>query len=216
MRSSPARVLRLPIEALVVCLLVLGACAVATPRPPIPSSTTASLAEGRGYVVVHVDTNTVVDELHAGRELIGQALPAGQHIWLIELPAGRHAWTGVRITFRDHAKTYRPEQFVGLNEREFEFDVVEGRINYPGELVIRTDPKSYRFAVHRGRAGWVWNISIRNRNHSAMAIRRLAKTFDGLLASHPIRYAGTSGDGFLDYYSRERGRLAKAGGDDAK
>lgn len=216
MRSSPPRVRRFLIEALVVFLLVLGACAVPTPRPPIAASPPAPLAASRGYVVVHVDTNTVVDKLYAGRELISQALPAGQHIWLIDLPAGRHAWTGVRITFKEHVKTYRPEQFGGLNEREFEFDVVEGRINYPGELVIRTDPKSYRFTVRRGRAGWFWNLSIRNRNHSAMAIRRLAKTFGDLFASHPIRYAGTSGDGFLDYYSRERTQLAKPAEGDAK
>ncbi len=70
-----------------------------------------------------------------------------------------------------------------------------GKINYPGELVIRKSSlSSWRNQI----------LIVRNRNHSAMAVRDLKGSYDALLSALPLHYAGSSGDGFLEYYMKKR------------
>ena len=75
-----------------------------------------------------------------------------------------------------------------------------GAINYPGELMLHAE---------YGRCGEVRTVRIRNRNHSAMALRSLSKSHGPILEHFPLRYGGRSGDGFLEFFDRERARVAK-------
>ena len=212
MRSRRLRSTGTCVAGLVFAALALAACASPRPIPVVLPDRPLSLAENEGLLIVQIDTNSNVQRISAGARVISENLPKGQHIWIASLPAGRYAWSEVRIEFVGLRNSYRPGQFKGLNEHEFEFDVVAGQINYPGELVIRTDPDSYHFEVYRGRSGYYWDISIRNRNHSAMAIRSLLKSHSTLLDGYAVRYAGSSGDGFLDYYTREKARIRGSAG----
>ena len=200
------------VAGLAFVALVLAACASPRPIPVVLPDLPLSLAEDEGLLIVQIDTNSSVARISAGASVISENLPKGRHIWIASLPAGRYAWSEVRIEFAGLRNSYRPGQFKRLNEHEFEFDVVAGQINYPGELVIRTDPDSFQFDVYRGHAGYFWDISIRNRNHSAMAIRSLLKSHARLLDDYAVRYAGSSGDGFLAFYAKEKARVRGSAG----
>ena len=130
---------------------------------------------------------------------IARDLPVGRHLWIIRAKAGQYRWGGIRLLAQDHGSaTIRPERKLESGRDEFAFDVEAGKINYPGHLLVR---------LRAPALGMRSGLSIRNRNHAAMAIRLLSKSHPDLIASRPIRNAGTSGDRFLDFYSRERDRL---------
>jgi len=182
-------------SALFASSLLLSGCASAPPASVKPGPF-EPLGAGEGFLVVQVDTELGIERLQADRAVIARDLQPGEHLWLIRLPAGRYRWSEVRLTAQWHGtKTIRPETFTARDDREFSFDVEAGAVNYPGEIVIR---------LRDDDAGIVDGLSLRNRNHSAIAVRTLAKTHAPLLAAHPIRYAGESGDEFLQYYTRMR------------
>jgi acetyl esterase/lipase len=185
--------------AFAAVLAFLG-CASGPPTP-VPGGGGEPLSSDEGYLVIHVDTDVAIERIAAGGQDFVRNLQPGRHLWLVRAKAGRARWTSVKLTPQpSNSGPIRPKAFSVLNEKEFEFEVEAGAVNYPGDLVIRlADPD----------AGIMAGISVRNRNHSAMAVRKLAKTHSGLLAAHPIRYAGSSGDEFLQFYTKERDRLAK-------
>jgi hypothetical protein len=47
-----------------------------------------------------------------------------------------------------------------------------------------------------------------------MAVRGLRGSYDPILRAFPLHYAGLSGDGFLEYYMRERSDAGLIGADD--
>lgn len=193
----PSRVGRL----VFLSLWVVGLATCASPPPTaIVPGPFRPLGTDEGLVVIQIDTDVAIERIALSSGVVASALQAGQHLWLIRAKSGRDRWESVKLLPQTTTESsIRPEAIGVLNEREFEFDVVAGAINYPGEIVIRMRVPQYGI-----RSG----VSVRNRNHSAMAIRRLAKTHAALLAAHPIRYAGSSGDTFLEDYTTERDRVA--------
>jgi hypothetical protein len=192
------------VQGLVVLVaLALLACAGGPPlaEPPGP---TVPLAADEGFVVIQIDTDVGVEHIQLDHRDIVRDLQPGEHLWLIRMKAGRKRWTSVRLMPQSRTEdAIEPEAKGVLNEKEFEFDVQAGAINYPGELIVRFGVED--FGIGSG-------VSVRNRNHSAMAIRRLAKSHAKLLADHPLRYAGGSGDEFLQFYTQERDRMKASGG----
>ncbi len=188
--------------ALGVLVLMLAGCAGAPPAAIKPGPF-EPLAENEGYLVVQIGNSLAVSEVVAGGLVLARDLQPGEHLWLTRVKAGRYRFSSVRIgAVGPRSPVLRPKPFGVLNEREFDFEVEAGKINYPGHLLVRFyDPK----------AGAGSGIVVRNRNHSAMAIRELSKSHPELIAAHPLRYAGYSGDGFLEFYTRERDRLRKPG-----
>jgi hypothetical protein len=184
---------------LLVALLVLQSSCASGPSEIVHPGRFERLAGGEGFLVIHVDAELGVEKLDAGRIPIARDLPVGNHLWIIRAKAGRYRWTGVRLVAQRHGSdTIKPDHERESGADEFSFDVEEGKINYPGHLLIR---------LRMPALGIASGVSIRNRNHSAMAIRRLSKSHPELIAGHPIRYAGTSGDRFLQFYTQERSRL---------
>ena len=213
----------------VVASLAVSACTNSRPRvrsttplggpslraESVAVDAVATLADDEGLLVVHVDTNARLERLVAGDVAIAEELAAGRYAWLVRLKAGRYAWTEIafaaepvsrdvrRMCRRDRVARVNPLfDLYGVERSEFQFDVEAGAINYAGELLLKAEYHRICRAAHR-----IW---IRNRNHSAMALRSLLKTHPVHLDALPIRYAGRSGDGFLDFYTRERERLARA------
>lgn len=200
-RSGPGRRRIVAWRTPFLCgLMVVGlsGCAGGPPPavPPVPGQT---LGGDEGFVVIQVDSELAIERLEANGRPIAFGLQPGQHLWLVRMRAGRQCWTAVRFEIQaSNERSIRPEAKGVLNEKEFEFTVEAGAINYPGEIIVRMNAPEYG-----ARSGF----SVRNRNHSAIAIRKLMKTHADLLEAHPIRYAGSSGDEFLQFYTKERDRL---------
>lgn len=190
----------------VILLALLAGFAVgcaSAPPAAVPPGAFEPLADGEGFLVVQVDSDVAVDRIRMDGRVVVSDLQPGQHLWLIRMQAGRQRWSTVKLQQQLQAESeIRPQAEGVLNEQEFELDVEAGAVNYPGEIVIRMRVPEY--GVGSG-------FTVRNRNHSAIAIRKLLKSHPALLAAHPIRYAGSSGDEFLEFYSRERDRLAGTG-----
>jgi len=175
--------------------LVAGCAGSIRKDQVVPPGTLVELAEDEGLLVIQIDTDVPLEDVRLTAGSVAQGLPKGQYIWVIRVPARRYAWQQIDMGSEAGIDgRYKMSDVELLHEGEFEFEVVPKSINYPGELIIRSDP----FDRSSGRR------SIRNRNHSAMAIRRLRKTHASLIDAFPIRYAGWSGDGFLDFFTRER------------
>jgi hypothetical protein len=170
------------------------------------------LAADEGFLVVHVDTNAPLERLSAGNVAIVDGLGKGRYVWLVRMKAGRYAWTEIafaaepisgnaqRVCRRDRVARVNPlSDLSGVERSEFEFDVEPGALNYAGELILNAE---YHYLCRGAYRLW-----IRNRNHSAMALNSLMETHPAYLDALSIRYAGRSGDGFLEFYTRERKRL---------
>jgi hypothetical protein len=180
-----------------------------------PAGSVVPLAEDEGLLVVHVDSDAPLELLAAGDVAVVEDLAKGRYVWIVRLKSGRYAWTQIafapgeitpevaRRCIRDRVARINPlRDLYGVDRTEFEFDVKPGMLNYAGELILRVDYHSYCKVAYR--------MTIRNRNHSAMALRSLLATHPAYLEALPIRHAGRSGDGFLEFYSRERRRLGAA------
>ncbi len=167
-----------------------------------------ALGPREALMIVHVDSEIPLDWIDLASGRVATSLPEGRHIWIVRAPAGRNAWVRLRpaarvgrvetIDLARYDARRRDDDWV--RRAEFEFVLESGKINYPGELIV-TSQAAVR-SVARG-------YSIRNRNHSAMAIRALKQTHAGLLEAFPIRFAGPGEDGFLDHYTSERDRLRR-------
>lgn len=203
--SLPTRGLRernawRPAIAALAAAVLLISCATAPPQA-VPPGPFEPLAEGVGFLVIHVDTRFAVEKIDAGRVPIARDLQPGDYLWLVRIQAGRYRWSTVRLAAQTvGSSSIRLEAVAETKEKEFEFAVEPGRINYPGHLVIGSPDHS---------AGIAAGVEIRNRNHSAMAVRKLLRSHAELMAAHPVHYAGTSDDEFLDFYTRERDRLRR-------
>jgi dienelactone hydrolase len=182
---------------LAAILLGSSACAMAPLQPVVPG-VPVELGEDEGLVVVQIDTEIPLEQLSLDRAVVSGAISSGRHIWLVRLATGRYRWK--RVAFGSRAGVAQVYPFEP-GDVDLRFDVEAGKINYPGELVIRAHP-----VLRSARGG----IYIRNRNHSALAVRELRRIAPDLLSAYPLRHAGPRGDGFLDYYSRERDRSGKS------
>lgn len=187
-RSRPARhlVLLLALSG----LAALVGCASAR-IAPIDASQPIALAPDEGLLILQIDTEVALHDLILSRRSIARSLGKGQHIWLVRVRAGSYRWQQIEIG--DNPR-YRRIYEIDSDD-EMRFDVQAGVLNYPGELVIREGPSS----------SWGYpTLIVRNRNHAAMAVRALQKRDPRILEARTLRYAGSSKDAFLDYYTHER------------
>ena len=181
-------------HALCVAALALGSgCAGPAVRPLGPSGST-QLGVGEGLLILHVDSDVPIADLQLNHGSAAKSVARGHHVWLVRAPAGSYRWTNLLLrSDAGSADNLRLER-----DDEFAFQVSPGSINYPGALIVRANPTA------RSATG---AIRVRSRNHAAMAVRALRESHAALLAAYPLVYAGTSGDGFLEYYTRQRDAL---------
>ncbi|MFK7897058.1 MAG: hypothetical protein AB8G23_14530 [Myxococcota bacterium] len=157
------------------------------------------MAAEEGILIVQIDTDLPLASVDLGSGRVATNLPAGQHLWMIPAKAGRDEWARFVVSVGGGATHSVSMSEVNVRfDDEFEFDVEAGAVNYPGELIIRSD----------GWSGSSPDVVVRNRNHSAMAVRRLRERHGAELDRLPLRYGGRSQDGFLSYYTRVRDQVA--------
>lgn len=169
---------------------------------PIDASGPVELAPNEALLIVHIDTEVALARVILNNRSVARSLAEGRHVWMVRVPVGSYSWKRIEIGNQlRHRVKYRLDP-----DEEMSFEVEAGKINYPGELVIRSSPLS----------SWQDIILIvRNRNHSAKAVRDLRGSYDALLSSLPLHYAGSSGDGFLAYYMKKRDQSAAESNQDA-
>ncbi|MBB5207387.1 S9 family peptidase [Chiayiivirga flava] len=163
-------------------VLLHAACAIGAIRPIGPGQEAAPAAD-EGLLAVAVDTPVPLDGLRFARvDVPGEIgtlrrVGVGHTRQLYIVPAGRYRWEWVRVDDQTHTLA---------DEAALAFDVKAGRINYPGDLIVRPH-------------GWVRvAFDVSNRGLPAM---------DWLDAEHPalaqrfeFAYAGHDPDPFPAFY----------------
>ena len=187
--SSPRSVILLFPVSILVGVLSCAAPAVV----PIDASGPIELAPNKALLIIHIDTDIALGNLLLNHRSVAQSLNKGRHVWMVRVPEGSYRWKRIEIGNQPRNRL----KYLLESDEELSFEVEAGKINYPGELMIRSGTLS------RWGDG---DLIVRNRNHSAMAVRELRDSYDSILRSFPLHYAGFSGDGFLEYYMRKRER----------
>ncbi len=169
----------------------------------IDSETPIELAIQEGLLVMQIDTDLPIDRLALNGLTIIEPIKVGKHFWIARVYAREYSWKSVHISKHvSYAGRYSIARGKFPREGELDFEIKPGVLNYVGELIVRKHSIGYTRGFRR--ASW---ISIRIRNHAAMALRELERNYAELLDVYPLRTAGTSGDAFLEFYASERDRL---------
>ncbi len=199
--ASDSRLLRLrsrfvvALRALSSILILLGPGGCAKPAwEPVPAGESHGPRAEEGLLVLDVDSDVPIERLETDGSIAATRLPRGRHTWIVRARPGSYAWRHVVL---GQGSGFSDSRVSLPDDDEFRFDVVAGRLNYPGELVIRSDA----WGRWRGR-----RIEVRNRNHAASALRTLRGTHSALLSEIPLRTAGASADRFLERYDEARSR----------
>jgi hypothetical protein len=176
-------------------LILVGVLGCAPLVVPIDASAPIELAPSEALLIIHIDTEIALERLWLNSRPFAQSLGKGRFAWMVRVRSGSYRWQRIELG----SQTRNRLKYQLGSDEELSFEVQAGKINYPGELVIRSGPEA------------LWGnqtLIVRNRNHSAMMVREMRDSYDSILRSLPLHYAGPSGDGFLEYYTRNRERSA--------
>jgi hypothetical protein len=185
--------------AVLVLSICLASCATARFEPIDPAIPIA-LTEDEGLLIIHIDTDHELRQLGLSAATVEGPIAKGRHLWVTRAEAGSYSWQSVTLNYsRASGERFRLDRNSYPHPSELDFRVEPGVINYAGELIIR-------FVRRRGRRKW---LSVRHRNHAAMALRELPETFSQILDAYPLRSSGTSDDEFLEFLSSERERVRR-------
>lgn len=156
------------------------------------------LAQDEALIALHVDSDLPLDRLVLTGLVLRDPIPAGQHFWIARVYAGNYTWKVAHVASGPFKGRYRIKRSVYERPGELDLEIVAGRLNYAGELIVR-----------RGTWGWTQSsISFRLRNHAGQAVRRIERDYPELLDRFSLHTSGTSGDRFLEFYLEERARVA--------
>ena len=185
---------------LVLLLTLFNAGCVSTYFVRVAPETPVELMEDEALVVIQIDTDLPIRSITLSNLYLKTPIEVGQHFFLARMRPGSQTWLNVYIEGRGgFAGRYRLKKSALPSPNELKFSVDPGVINYAGKLIIRK-------AVATWFGRWV---SIRIRNHAAMALRDLERSYGPLLDTYGIRSAGKSGDPFIEFYAAERERIRR-------
>jgi len=166
-------------------LFVLG-CASAR---PITADGPIELKGNQGILVVHVDSDFPIRRLRFDFQADAATdLAAGQYVALLVVPAGNYRWTTIEVP-TDTGDTYY--QFRMRRNADWSFKVEAGRINYPGEIIVRGSRRD----LLRERRIYAWTA-----NRPALALDRLRASYSAVLNQHPLANGRSERDDFLARY----------------
>ena len=162
-------------------LLSLG-CLSTSVRPLSPDGP-FHLREGYGYVLLDLDVDRNIETLQLSSVTKVSGLKVDENYYVLELRAGRYSWH--RVITENYFKIRYNLSWMRDDERR-EFEVIEGYVNYPGQLRLR------------GLASGHLTVSMLNR--SAAAAEVLQEQFPQLWSNYPVAYSGYLRDDFLEIY----------------
>ena len=158
----------------IAVLLLLATCSAQAMVHVVDPGEIPKLRPGEGLLLVEVDSNWALDSIRVKKDGaiftsgVLSGIKEGHTARLYVVPAGRYAWHEVTaFWFARYQLKDKPE---------YAFDVVPGKITYPGDLIVRlTGPLSANLLVsNRGLRAMDWLES----QHPALA-RDYAFTYTG-------------------------------------
>lgn len=180
---------RLARAVLAFVLLLEAACVVAAIRP-VGKGRDATPGPDEGLLAIGVDTPVPLESLRIARDAgpdgpreIGtlRRVGVGRSMQLLIVPAGRYRWDRVQVDSQTHAFA---------DDRSFQFDVAAGRINYPGDLLVRPH-------------GWV-RVGFGVSNRGLLAMDWLDAQHPALAQRFDVGYVGHYPDPFPAFYRAAR------------
>ena len=171
------------------------------------------LKPDEGFLVVSVDTGVPFRSLRLRRpdeifgDLVAQNQPAGRDVRIIVMPAGHYQWVNMNLGTASWQRTY-----LWINARQkkqYAFNLVAGRVNYPGDFVIQPIVSSglYKalmdvpnaFVFFRG-SYYVYMI-----DRFAMLHDELSPVQEQLIRKYGLVYVGPGNDPFPGFYANLTG-----------
>lgn len=149
------------------------------------------LADDEGLLLVAIDSSVDLDNVQVKKEgrLFGAAvlsnIKAGYSARLFIVPAGQYQWAQLRAFGR--------VRYDLRDDAEFRFQVRSGQVTYGGDLVFRPHDR--------------FSADVRTSNRALRAIDWAEREHPGLLARHPLAYAGHYPDPFPAFLAAERAKL---------
>lgn len=181
------------LRVLRVLFLVMGLLVASTASAlhQVRPGNLPELKEGEGLLAISVDTSAAlasVKFLKAGALFRGDVLnrvPKGRTMHLYVVPAGRYQWN--KVTLVD--TSWWSSTLMLKDDPEYAFDVVAGKISFPGELVVRP------------RGAWRASVSIANR--SLPVLDWLQREHPQVRARYSFAYQGRYPDPFPEFLRKE-------------
>jgi hypothetical protein len=174
--------------ALLFALLSAAGCAGTR---LIVSDGLVALKPDQGILVVHVDSDYPIRKLNFNFRFKAAAdLSAGEYVALLVVPAGNYHWTTIDVSsgFFDHYFKFRMRR-----DRDWSFKVEAGRINYPGQIIVKGSNKT-SFGIRVPRA---WT-----KNRPALALEQIRENYPTLITQYQLANGRSERDDFLDSYQR--------------
>jgi len=167
----------------------------------IDPSTPFELAEHEGLLLFQIDSELPIDQIEWSGLFSNKPIRVGETFWVVRVTAGRYSWSSLRVSAgNSYAGRYRIQKSNYANPSELEFELVQGKLNYAGKLIVSK--------VNRN--GFRSFITIRLRNHIAHALRETEKRHPDLFDRYAFHQALITDDEFLEFYLSERERVAKS------
>ncbi len=199
-----------PLLALLATLLLAGCVTGVRETNELPTR----LPKGEGAVAVVIDSNTPFLTLRVAQPndvfaaIAARNIPAGRSIRFIVVPAGHYAWARA-----DMSRMFDYHTWVELNKDEdkkrFEFEVKAGKVNYPGDFVVRTEDSTYTVdgpgGMHFGYYGGN-KYSIETKDRAAMLLGDLTASETAIVRDLGLVYTGPGEDKFPAYYLKLAGK----------
>ena len=195
-RIRGARFRRIAAITLVIWCATVTGCSTLVVR--VDPSQPVALADDEGLLVLQIDTDLEIEKIALRGLVIDEPIVPGRHLWVARVQAGSYSWRSIRIGGDGrYPGNYRIRRRNYSRSEEIEFEIEPGVLNYVGDAIIRKGEVTFR-------GSW---ISVRVRNHAAMALRQIERDYPDLLGRIAIRTAETGNDSFFEYYATERARL---------
>jgi len=173
---------------IVSILLLLPSCA--TQVTSIKSGENKVLEEGRGFILLGVETNRDLKQIKISGPtdiiLSSKDIKEGSNYLIVDLTAGEYIIDQVRLD------NYWRVDFD--DEEYWNFTITEGKINYVGHLEL----------TRRGK----WSPWTRTElvNRSSEALEFLESSYATLLKNNPIIYEGPGEDRFYEFLNEMKGK----------
>jgi hypothetical protein len=149
------------------------------------------LKPNQGILVVHVDSDFPIRRLRFDSVITAASdLGTGEYVALAVVPAGDYHWTTIEVPISDGVYFYR---FRMRRDSNWNFKVEAGRINYPGQIIVRGSARS----LFRNKSLHAWT-----ENRSALALEQLRLTYPTLISQYPLTNGRSERDDFLEHYQR--------------
>ncbi len=146
-----------------------------------------SLTEDEAILVLVLDTKGTVNDLELKRRgsmftAYSASFPiSGRRVYFLKVKPGTYYWKRAKAGLGSN-------WFFSFDKEEYDFEVVAGTINYPGDFIFHLQDNNTRARV-------------RLLNRTSQVVKKLLEENASLYRDIGLRYHGDYPDDFSDFYS---------------